>query len=442
MAGKFTKNTLITIFTQGLIFAFSLVTSVIVARILGPEKKGIYSLVVLLPIFLVYFTNFGIGQSTVFYLGKRKYPPKEIFGNNIIYTTLLSTFAILIGLVIIFFFSNKLLPSIATKFLFLSLLLIPGKIFFGLILYFLLGFQKIKQYNFILFFRVFLIFLLVGILLWIFHFGITAVIITELLSVIIVCIVLFSMVKKETNGISFKPDRNYFKNSFSYGIKFYLGSIFYFLQSQINILLINFFLNPAMVGFYSLSVGLSSNIWLISDAVGTVLFPKVSSENDKKKMKEFTPLVFRNVLFIIMLIAILLFGLSHWIIALLYSDAYLKSIQPFKILLIGVIASSGWKILENDLNGQGKPMLNTYITGVSLVSNIILSILWIPKFGILGAAWATTISYTVALLMIIIIYAEVSGNKIKDVIFIKKSDLMLYQNLFINFKDKIRTLVR
>ena len=80
--GKFTKNTLITIFTQGLIFAFSLGTSVIVARILGPEKKGIYSLVVLLPAFLVYFTNFGIGQATVFYVGKRKYSPKDSEANG------------------------------------------------------------------------------------------------------------------------------------------------------------------------------------------------------------------------------------------------------------------------------------------------------------------------------------------------------------------------
>ena len=115
MVGKFTKNTLITIGTQVLIFVFGMGISVIVARILGPERKGIYSLVVLLPGFLVYFTNFGIGQATVFYLGKKKYPPTEIFGNNIIYTTIITIFAILTGLTIIFFFSNKLLPGVATK---------------------------------------------------------------------------------------------------------------------------------------------------------------------------------------------------------------------------------------------------------------------------------------------------------------------------------------
>lgn len=438
MIGRFTKNTLITIATQGLIFVFGMGISVIIARILGPEKKGIYSLVILLPAFLVYFTNIGIGQATVFYLGKRKYFSKDIFGNNIIFTILISTLAILIGLIIIFFFSNKLLPGVATKYLLLSLFLVPGQLFLGFILYILLGFQKIKKYNFILFFRVFLLFILIGTLLWVFHFGITAVIVAELLSVIIVCIVLFFMTKKQTNGISMKFNKHYFKDSSLYGIKFYLGSVLYFLQSRIVIPLINFFLNPAMVGFYSISIGLSEKIWLISDAVGTVLFPKVSSETDIKKLKEFTPLVFRSTLIIAILIASILFASAHWLIILLYSNAYLQSIHPFQILLIGVVGISGRKILENDLKGRGKPMLNTYVVGISVVLSTILNILWIPKFGILGAAWATSISYTMVLLITLIIYSKVSSNRLIDIILIKKSDLKLYYNIFITFKGRLK----
>ena len=72
-------------------------------------------------------------------------------------------------------------------------------------------------------------------------------------------------------------------------------------------------------------------------------------------------------------------------------------------------------------------MLNTYITGASVILNITLNIFWIPKFGILGAAWATSISYAVALLITLIIYRKISGNRIKDIIFIKKSDLKFYQ---------------
>lgn len=439
MLGAFTKNALITIVTQGIIFLFGLVTSVIIARILGPEGKGVYSLAILLPTFLVYFTNLGIGHATVYYLGKGKYSPGVVFGNNILYTIVISILAILIGLVITFFFSNRLLPGVATKYLLLALLFVPGQLFLSLILFILLGLQRINKYNFILFFRVFLSFVLVGILLWSFHLGIKAAILTDILSVLIVGIILFIITLKEVKSFSLKFNKEYLHDVLSYGIQFYLGSILYFLHSGITLPLINFFLNPMLVGFYSLSLGLTDKLWLVSDAVGTVLFPKISAENDESKRKEFTPLIFRNITFLIVIFAIFLFFIGRWLIVLLYSSAFFESVKPFRILLIGAVAISGWKILENDIKGRGKPILNTYITGFSVCLNLIMNIIFIPQYGILGAAWATSISYTIVLFTAIIIYCRVSGNNIADLIILQKSDLYYYLNYFKSLKDKIKS---
>jgi len=439
MLGAFTKNALITIVTQGIIFLFGLVTSVIIARILGPEGKGVYSLAILLPTFLVYFTNLGIGHATVYYLGKEKYSPGVVFGNNILYTIVISILAILIGLVIIFFFSNRLLPGVATKYLLLALLFVPGQLFLSLILYILLGLQRINKYNFILFFRVFLSFVLVGILLWSFHLGIKAAILTDILSVLIVGIILFIITLKEVKSFSLKFNKEYLHDVLSYGIQFYLGSILYFLHSGITLPLINFFLNPMLVGFYSLSLGLTDKLWLVSDAVGTVLFPKISAENNESKRKEFTPLIFRNITFLIAIFAIFLFLIGRWLIVLLYSSAFLESVKPFRILLIGAVAISGWKILENDIKGRGKPILNTYITGFSVCLNLIMNIIFIPQYGILGAAWATSISYTIVLFTAIIVYCRVSNNNIADLIILQKSDLNYYLNFLKSLKDKIKS---
>ena len=108
MIGTFTKNTLITFVTRLLTSIFGVGVIIIVARTLGPERQGIYSLAILLPTLLLMFVSFGINAASAFYLGKRKYPPKEIFGNNIILTILISSLAILAGLIVIFFFGDKL----------------------------------------------------------------------------------------------------------------------------------------------------------------------------------------------------------------------------------------------------------------------------------------------------------------------------------------------
>ena len=126
---------------------------------------------------------------------------------------------------------------------------------------------------------------------------------------------------------------------------------------------------------------------------------------------------------------------SKELIFLFYSVDYSSSIFPFKILLIGVVTMSGWKILGSDLYGRGKPELNIYVSLISVVLNIILNILWIPKIGILGAAWATSISYTFSFVAIAIVYCKVSGNKIWNVILFQKSDFNIYKNIFRKLKN-------
>jgi len=437
MLGKFTKDTLITLIAKVLLLVLGIGTSIIVARVLGPGGKGIYSLAILFPTLLITFTNLGIGPASVYFIGQKKYTSKEVFGANIIYSVLISIFAILFGLIIIFFFGEKLFPKVKIEYLFLALFLVPFYIFLTFVIDILLGLRKIKKYNLILIIQAFASLLLVIIFLLGLHFGIKAAIITEILSFAIACIVLFFQVRKEVGELIISINKKLFQDFFSYGAKIYIGNIVGFLQYRIDMFLLNIFLNPIAVGFYSVAVGLAEKIWLISQSAGIVIFPKVSSENNEKRLKEFTPLVCRNVLFITSLITLAFFLFSRWIIVLFYSEKFLDSVIPFQILLIGSVAISGGRIISNDLAGRGKPIVNTYIGAFSVTFNIILNILLIPKIGIRGSAWASAITYTTTSLLVIFIYSKISGNRIRNIIFIKKSDFRFYKNFLILFKSKI-----
>ena len=434
--GKFTKDTIITFIARVLNLVLVLGASIVVARVLGPEGKGIYSLAILLPMLLITFTNPGIGPASVYYIGKKKYLPKEIFGNNIIFSSLVSVFAIIVGLIVIFFFSNSLFPGVEKEYLFLALSLLPFHIFLNFIIDILLGLQKFKKYNLVNLLRTFTFLILIVIFLLGFHFGTKSAIIAQAISFFLAGVPLFFWVKKETNGISFKFNKLYFRDFSLYGGKIYLANILSFLRKRVDMFLVNIFLNPLAVGLYSIAVGLAEKIWLISQSAGLVLFPRVSSETDKKKLKQFTPLVCRNILFITLIGAVLFFFLSDWIITLFYSKAFSDSILPLKILLIGTVAISGSIAMSNDIAGRGKPIINAYIGAVSVIINIILNIIWIPKFGIIGASWATAVSYTVLFIITVFVYSKISGNRIRDVIFIKKSDFRFYKNFLILFKNK------
>lgn len=435
MREAFTKSTLITFITRILSSIFALVSLIVVARSLGPEGQGFYTLVILFSSLLATFTTFGITIATVFYTGKNKYSRQEIIGNNIILSLLIGFFSALIGFFIVFCFGERLFPGVEKEYLFLSLLVIPLIFFSGFISHILLGMERIKKFNILFLFQNFFLLLFLLIFLYVFKLGIKAAIVAYIFSFLFYGAVLFFATKKEVKGVIFKINLNYWKDAFIYGLKIYPSHVFSFLNFRASMFLINFFINPLAVGFYSVAVSLSEGLWIFSKSISTVLLPRVVSETNPQKLKEFTPLVCRNILFGLLIIIIPLFLAGRFLIIFLYSREFLESTIPFQILLLGTLPVCGWEILSSDIAGRGKQILNSYIGGISLILNIVLNIFFIPKWGVSGAAWAATISYFFMFFITVVIYKNMSNNKIRNIIFLQGSDIQLYKSLLDNIKN-------
>lgn len=429
MSGSFTKNAVITSISQGLVLILGIGTSIIVARALGPEGKGIYALVVLFASFFVSYTSFGLHQASVFYLGRRVYTAREVFSHSLIYVFVLSALATACGLAIILGFGDRLFPGVESPFLLLGLLLIPAQLLFGFLAQVLLGMQEINRYNVVQLLRTsVLLMAVITLLLWL-GLGVQAALLAELAAFSLAAVVLFILAYRRIGGISMKLNPSYLKDSVRYGITVYLGSTLLFLHYRADMFLINLFLNPAMVGLYTVSAGLSEKLSLISDGTATVLFPKISSELHASKIRQFTPLVLRTVLVFAICAAAVLALVGPWLITTLYSDAFAGSVRPFQILLLGSIAFSGWSILDSDFKGRGRPIWSTATTALAMGVNLGLNMLWIPRYGITGAAHASAISYIMAFLIGLAVYCRVSGNSLTNVLVPRRSDLELYKQL-------------
>ncbi|MEM3658493.1 MAG: polysaccharide biosynthesis C-terminal domain-containing protein [Candidatus Hadarchaeum sp.] len=66
------------------------------------------------------------------------------------------------------------------------------------------------------------------------------------------------------------------------------------------------------------------------------------------------------------------------------------------------------------------------VAAVGVNSLVALNILWIPKFGIAGAAWASTVSYTISFLGSLFFYCRLSGNRWMKVLLPQRSDWAVY----------------
>jgi Na+-driven multidrug efflux pump len=98
------------------------------------------------------------------------------------------------------------------------------------------------------------------------------------------------------------------------------------------------------------------------------------------------------------------------------------------------VALGGAKTLTADLAGRGKPQFGTYASFISFAINIPLNIYLIPKWGISGAAFASSVAYIIATVIVIIAFINISGKSLFDIVLIKKQDFQDYKNFFRKLK--------
>jgi O-antigen/teichoic acid export membrane protein len=440
--GQFTRNVSLTIVSKVLTLVIGVGTSVLIARALGPEGKGVYAMAMLLPTLIVTLSHLGIGLASVYYVAQQRYPCKEILGNNIILAAVISGIGVSGGLIVSVFFGQAIFAGVAKGYLLLALAIMPINFFFVYLENILLGTQRIKKYNYLSILHTVLFFSLIVLSLWVLKISVVGAILAGILAWLLTDVVLFLWVREVAGGVSFKWNREYIKQASTYGIKAHLGNILGFLNLRLDMFLVNAFLNPVAVGFYSIGVGLVEKLWLISQAAGTVLLPKVAAEMDEQRRKEFTPLAARTVLWITALGALVLVFLSRWIVVLLYSEDFLPSVNALQALLVGIVVLGPGRVLANDIAGRGRPMLNTYVGMPTLVTNLILNVFWIPRYGITGAAWASTVSYSLTLVARLFLYCRISGNSWTKVVFPQRGDWTLYRRTGVDLEQWVRTKMK
>jgi len=98
-------------------------------------------------------------------------------------------------------------------------------------------------------------------------------------------------------------------------------------------------------------------------------------------------------------------------------------------LSIGVIMLSISIILNSFFSGIGKPVHNTIGAGLGLIFTIVLGIIFIPRFGLTGAAIVASVSYTVSTFYQICVFFWYSKLKAMDFL-LKKEELLMIRNEF------------
>lgn len=425
------QNIISTLLRQVSSVVISLGLSIFLARTLEPEGNGIYALAILLPTLLASFFNLGLAPANVYFISRGDISVRNAFKSNLWIGCFLSILGISAGMLVIILFPNILFPGVPSLLLLISLFTFPINLIRSFLVSLLQGIQDFKRFNSLLTFIPIANILFIIIVIWGFNLNVLGAIIGYTLAqgfgLLLTIYTLRPYLNK--NNVSV-PLFEYAKKSINYGWKAHLSNILAFLNYRLDIFLLNLFLNPTATGIYVIAVQIAERLWIVSSAVSTVILPRLSElHNDENTRRSLTPLIARWVLFITLIAALIIAVVSKFFIRILFGEAYIEANTALLLLLPGIVLLSFARILANDIAARGKPELNMYTALMIITINTIANIILIPRFGINGAAIATSLSYSANTITKLYLYSQISQNKWWQSVLITQDDLILIKGI-------------
>ena len=165
---------------------------------------------------------------------------------------------------------------------------------------------------------------------------------------------------------------------------------------NVDILLLRPLAGDSETGFYRASLVVAEFLWMVPMAVQYTLVQSTSemwSKNQRKRITDIASTTTRINLSLIVIMGLGLAALADEFVPLYFGQDFTPAVGPLLLLLPGVLGLALSKPIFAIGQGKGELRVLVLTTGVAAVLNLVLNILLIPRYGMYGAAVATSIGY-------------------------------------------------
>lgn len=412
-----------------------LATLALIARVYGAEGNGAYTVALLLPTMLASLLNLGIGPANVYYLGSSQVSPQVAWRSTLKLYVGISIVGLAIGSVVLLLYARQWFPGVPELLLWFALSIFPVALLCSFVSSMFQGLQQFRQFNVVLLLQPLLTLLFIVLLViagvrsigWLLSAYLVGSVVTVLVGLKVLRPFLIHSEDDQFQSVA------YGKTVIGYGYKAHLSNILAFINYKADIFLVNLFMGLAGAGVYVIAVQISERLWLLSQAVSTVLLPRLSelsSEEDKRKA--LTPFIARWVLFVTFLGSLVLAVIAYPVIKLVFGVEFVGAVIPLLILLPGIVVLATSRVFANDIAARGRPELNMFASIIVVAVNIIGNLLLIPYYGLIGASIATSIAYVIDFSIRIAIHRFFTGVPVLKSVLICAEDFVLLNKLIRN----------
>lgn len=199
---------------------------------------------------------------------------------------------------------------------------------------------------------------------------------------------------------------------------------------------------PAMLGMYTLAVSAAETLLTTTQVTAMITAPHVGSLADQPAAELAARAVRHNVLISSLCCAGLAL-IAPYAVQLLYGSAFLPVVPAMRVLLIGVFALSLGSPMSTYFTIRlGRPEVPLVLASLSALTCIVASFILIPRFGLIGAALASTVAYVGGQTAAITWFAVATHIDVRTMLIPRRSDVVAYFNVASALFARKRALLR
>lgn len=375
-----------------------LLLRIVLGKELGPSGLGLYTLVFTIYMFGMLFAAFGIGDALTKYVAQysdderkiKEFVSSGVIGSLVSGSVMGIVLYLLSSTISIQFFHN----SEMTELLKLTAFCFPFIAMQKSVIGTLNGLRKMKLYAVVNIVQNISVMLVSIIFVLFLDMGVKGAVIGFVTPTILIGVISLFFVR---NHFTTKQAliKIVLKEVSIFGFYVVLANSIGIINTQIDSLLIGHFMSNSDVGYYAVAVMFMSGIALIPQAtqrVTTTAIARYYAKNEFESIRSLIKGTMKKTLLISMTITLVFAIFGKTMIEIIFTEEFLPAYTPLLILAIGYSIYATFVSVGSCLSSIGKIHIVFKISAMCAIMNTLLNIALIPKYGLVGAASATTTS--------------------------------------------------
>jgi O-antigen/teichoic acid export membrane protein len=195
------------------------------------------------------------------------------------------------------------------------------------------------------------------------------------------------------------------KKYLKYGFPLAVSTLAVGIYHRIDQVMLHKMVNDQALGNYVAAVRLTEFINLLPIAVMTSLFPILSqTAREAPRFRHYLQLSFRALMAIAFGVCIVMTLFAGPIVHLLYGAKFAAAGPLLAVLIWSEVPVFFGVVIGGGLVAKNLQNYLPVSTGIGAVVNVVLNMYLIPRWGAMGSAWATNISYTLAAILFFLVF--------------------------------------